>query len=141
MSTAIRGTDELTGSSDPVNISQNKLHIAQYVWDTNTLSWVRQTGGGSGSGGDVTVTNFPSVQSVSQSGNWTVGNPSYAKRYDQVSDTLAYLGEAAAGSGVSDSTWRIQRLDFTGGNVVVQWADGNSSFDNVWNNRASLTYV
>jgi len=136
MSTVIYGKDEITLSNDPVNLTQNKLHIAQYVWDTNTLSWIRQTGS-AGTGTDVTVTNFPSTQQVS--GN--VGTTPVAKRYDQVDDTLAYLGDADVGSSESSSVWRIQRLEFTaGGSVTITFADGNDNFDNNWTNRASLSY-
>ena len=136
MSTAIRGLDEITGSNDPVNISQNKLHIAQYVWDVNTLAWIRQTGASGGAGTDVVVTNFPDIQSISG----TVVSPSYAKQYDEVSSSLAYLGMASAGTSNSSALWQIQKLSFTGNSVSITWADGNANFDNVWNNRASLSY-
>lgn len=136
MSTAIRGLDEITGSNDPVNISQNKLHIAQYVWDVNTLAWIRQTGASGGAGTDVVVTNFPDVQSISG----TVVSPSYSKQYDEVSSSLAYLGTASAGTSNSSALWQIQKLSFTGNSVSITWADGNANFDNVWNNRASLSY-
>lgn len=136
MSVAIRGVDELTGSNDPVNISQNKLHIAQYVWDTNTLSWIRQTGGASGPGTEVTVTNFPATQQVQ-----VVGVPQYALRYDYVDATTSYLGKAAVGSSESGSVWQIQKLVFNGDDVSIYWADGDSLFNNNWSNRASLSYV
>lgn len=116
MSTAIRGTDELTGSNDPVNISQNKLHIAQYVWDVNTLSWVRQTGASGGAGTDVVVTNFPSTQQVSG----TVSNPTYAKRYEQVSSTLAYLGDASeVGAEVDLDTFLGTLVDIVGNPTLL----------------------
>lgn len=35
-----------------------------YVWDVDTLSWVPATGGGSGPGTEVEVTNFPASQAV-----------------------------------------------------------------------------
>ena len=113
MSTVIRGTDELTGSNDPVNITQNKLHIAQYVWDVNTLAWIRQTGS-AGTGTDVTVTNLPPTQVVTG----TVSLPTYAKRYDKVDETTSYLGDATVGSGQSSAVWRIQKLTFGVDGVV-----------------------
>lgn len=45
--------------------------VGNYVWDTNTLSWTKATGGGSGN--NVSVTNFPSSFGSSQVGTWTVG--------------------------------------------------------------------
>jgi hypothetical protein len=132
VSAQILGKDSLTGSIDAVEISTNKLHIAQYVWDVNTLSWVKQTGAAGGVGTDVTVTNLPST--------YPITFPAYSKRYDQVDETTAYLGNAVPGANESSGVWQIQRLTFTGDDVSVQWADGNANFDNNWSNRASLSY-
>lgn len=64
-----------------------------------------------------------------------------AKRFDQASSTTAYLGEAAVGANASAPAWRIQKMVFgVDGDVTITWADGNSAFDNVWDNRASLSY-
>jgi hypothetical protein len=42
----------------------------------------------------------------------------------------------------ASALWRICRFTYDGNNRVtdIQWADGNEMFDNVWNNRVSLTY-
>jgi hypothetical protein len=113
-------------------LSEGVNKTANYVWDTGTLAWVKSTGSGGG-GGSVTVSNFPAVQPVSL--------PTTAKRYDQVDATTAYLGDAAVGSGTASAVWRIQKLAFTtGGSVTITWANGASTFANVWDNRASLSY-
>lgn len=59
---------------------------------------------------------------------------------DQASATLAYIGEASPASSTSAAVWRIRKLDTTSG-VQLLYADGNTQFDNVWDNRASLTYT
>lgn len=67
----------------------------------------------------------------------------YATRYDQdaATPTFAYLGKAQVGTATSAATWQIQKLTFgTDGDVTITWADGNASFDNIWDNRASLSY-
>lgn len=51
-----------------------------------------------------------------------------------------YVGEAAISSSTANPVWRIKRINTTSG-VIVEWADGNYNFDNVWDNRASLTYI
>lgn len=69
---------------------------------------------------------------------------SLALRYDQDADppTYAYLGQAQPGTSTAAASWRIQKLVFNaGGDVTCTWADGNANFDNVWDNRASLTYT
>jgi len=52
--------------------------------------------------------------------------------------TYTYIGEALPGSLVGDAVWRVKRL--TNADTTILWADGDSSFDNVWNDRASLVY-
>lgn len=65
----------------------------------------------------------------------------YAKRFDQYDATTGYLGEAVVGASSAVAAWRIQKLVFgVDGDVTITWADGNSQFDNIWDNRAGLTY-
>lgn len=52
--------------------------------------------------------------------------------------TYKYIGEAAPGSATSAAVWRIQRI--TNADSTIVWADGDGDFDNVWDNRASLSY-
>lgn len=131
MSTAIiYGKDENTGSTDPVNLTDSKLHIAQYVWDTNTLSWIRQTGGGTAPGTDVTVTNFPTVQTVQDVARTTL--------VDASNPVEVYVGEAAIGSSTASSAWRIQQITIAGPVVDIKFS--GSAFNSVWDNRTSLTY-
>ncbi len=68
----------------------------------------------------------------------------YATRYDQdaATPTFAYLGKAQVASATSAAVWQIQKLVFgVDGDVTITWADGNAAFDNVWDNRASLSYT
>jgi hypothetical protein len=52
-----------------------------------------------------------------------------------------YIGKAAFGSAKSAAVWQIQRLVYTGDNLTdILWADGDTEFDNVWDNRAGLSY-
>lgn len=52
-----------------------------------------------------------------------------------------YIGKATAGSAKSTAVWQIKKLTWDGNNLTdIQWANGNTNYDNVWNNRASLSY-
>lgn len=64
----------------------------------------------------------------------------YATRLDDTSTAnVTYVGTAAIGQATSSATWKIKKIDTTSG-VVITWADSNNNYDNVWNNRTSLTY-
>ena len=65
------------------------------------------------------------------------GGFKFTLRLDTVGD-IDYVGEAAIGTATSAASWRIKRVDSTTG-VIIQWA-GTGVFDQVWNNRASLSY-
>lgn len=52
--------------------------------------------------------------------------------------TYTYIGYAEPGTLTDAATWKIKRM--TNASGVVVWADGNSRFDNVWDDRASLVY-
>lgn len=68
----------------------------------------------------------------------------YATRYDQdaATPTLAYFGKAAIASAEGSAVWQIKRMTFTTeGDINTTWADGNANFDNVWTNRAALSYT
>ena len=58
----------------------------------------------------------------------------------QVDDTgtYIYLGKAIPGSATSAAVWRICRITSATGTTV--WADSDAFYDNVFDNRASLTY-
>jgi hypothetical protein len=64
-----------------------------------------------------------------------------ALRYvaDSVVSTTFYLGKAFTGTATSEAKWQIKKIDESAGTVIT-WADGNSDFDNVWDNRQSLSY-
>lgn len=62
-------------------------------------------------------------------------------RLDEVSDTLFYVGKALIGSIDSNSTWQIVRYTTTGSILKSEYSNGSEAFDQVWNNRATLTYI
>ena len=63
-----------------------------------------------------------------------------AKGFDfSTSDTL-YRGWANVGSSSASAVWRIQRISISDGVYTFEWADGDADFDNVWDDRASLSY-
>jgi len=52
-----------------------------------------------------------------------------------------YVGWAQPGSATSASVWKIMKLVYSGANLVQRlWADGNTKFDNIYDDRATLSY-
>jgi hypothetical protein len=58
---------------------------------------------------------------------------------DTSTANVTYVGIAVIGSATSAAVWRIKKIDETTG-LVITWADSNSNFDNIWDNRTSLVY-
>lgn len=60
--------------------------------------------------------------------------------YD-VNNNPAYIGKAEFGAGKGEAKWQIQKMVYAGNNLTdILWADGDTKFDNVWNDRTGLVY-
>lgn len=60
---------------------------------------------------------------------------------DAVSSVLTYIGETKPGTATSGALWRIKKIAVSGTVTTISFADGDDLFDNVWDNRGSLTYA
>lgn len=58
--------------------------------------------------------------------------------FDSSNSAYLYTGRAARGTATSAASWRISRFDF--GTGAVTFADGDQLYDNVFDNRESLSY-
>ena len=74
------------------------------------------------------------------------GSHSIRLDYDG-SGNLIYIGRCLLpivnlASPDADAIWQIRKLTYDGSNNVtaIKYADGNDQYDNIWNNRTSLTY-
>lgn len=61
-------------------------------------------------------------------------------RVDDASSTVTYLGYAAIGTATSAASWKVKKLSVSGNVTSITYADSNSNYDNIWDNRAVLTY-
>ena len=66
-------------------------------------------------------------------------------KYSKLVDTdgvYKYIGEALPGSTTAQALWRIKRIEFKDGDDIdILWADSDSNFDNIWDDRLSKTYT
>jgi hypothetical protein len=64
-----------------------------------------------------------------------------ALRLDMASSTLGYIGMARVGTAEDEANWQIRKMALTSdGDVTITYADGDDFFDNVWDDRAGLSY-
>lgn len=106
------GTED---TPEAIKTTGGRAHFVQYLWNPTTLSY-----------------------EVATPENLALP---LALILDEVSPTVSYVGEAAAGTAQSAAAWRVKRITTSGGSLTVEWADGNTSFDNTWANRAALSYT
>ncbi len=63
------------------------------------------------------------------------------RRLDYDGANLVYLGVAPIGASEDDPYWQIQKFFYSGSNLLKNlWADGDAQLDNIWTERATLTY-
>lgn len=60
---------------------------------------------------------------------------------DETNLSKIYCGYAPIGTPQSSASWAILKIFTQSGILSYQWADGNRNFDNVWTDRATLTYL
>lgn len=81
------------------------------------------------------------VQQFATDGSaWILAFDTLARKVEFVGDSVIYVGFAEVGSLGSAAAWAIKKIDISSTNIVVTWADGDTKMDNIWDNRASLSY-
>ena len=71
--------------------------------------------------------------------NRYISNYAIIVAVDSGDANVEYVGRAQTGSATSSAVWQIQKIDENSGTVVT-WADGDDKFNNVYDDRESLTY-
>ena len=68
-------------------------------------------------------------------------NFSLALDYD-ADGNLLFQGLAQPGTAKSAAEWRVKKFFYDASDNLtdIQFADGNKDFDNIWDNRATLSY-
>lgn len=135
------------GGDRPLAGTNQKAHVIPYYFNVGTLEYDVATSGGTGVGTEVEVTNFPAnpaTSTLQTTGNTHLSNISsslttkYVVRLE-TSGTTTYIGKAVPGTATSSALWQIAKMDTSTGTVVT-WA-GSAAFNQIWDNRAGLTYT
>lgn len=66
--------------------------------------------------------------------------PNFVDKVDVNVNGTTYYGSALSGSATSAALWQIQASSVSGNVTTFTWADGDDNFDNIWDNRTSLSY-
>lgn len=79
---------------------------------------------------------------MSQHPGGTLGPDTEQFDYD-VSGNLIYVGVAHPGELTTEAVWQIRKFAYDGsGNLLsVLYANASKKFDQIWDNRAALTYL
>jgi hypothetical protein len=125
------------------NAAQVTLNNDGIVVDsTNPLPVTISSGGASGGAtSDNQVAIIAQLDDIIEALNTDTEDKRLTVRLDQVSDTLFYVGKALIGKVDADANWLIVRYTQTGSILKSEYANGSEAFDQVWNDRATLTYV
>lgn len=59
---------------------------------------------------------------------------------DQTTGGVVYVGYAEPGTLTSEAAWRIKKIN-TSNYPITTWADGDTLFNNVYDDRTSLSYI
>lgn len=120
-----------SGGGIPVSMTRNSQTAMAVVNPDGT-----PIGGSSGGLTDAELRATP----VEVEGTFYSTTAQYAVIADDVTTGgVVYVGYADPGTATSAASWRIKKID-TSNYPITTWADGNSNFDNVYDNRTSLTY-
>jgi hypothetical protein len=65
----------------------------------------------------------------------------YSTLIDEPTAGIMYIGKATSGSSTSSAVWQIKKLTESGVVTSILFANGSNEFNNIWSNRASLTYT
>jgi hypothetical protein len=64
----------------------------------------------------------------------------YKKIVDEFDANTIYIGKAAVGSSGASAVWQIKKIVTSGVITTELIANGSDAFNQVWNNRTSLSY-
>lgn len=69
------------------------------------------------------------------------GTFAYKTNIDEASATVTYIGRASTKAATSEAQWQIVKIEISGNVTTMKYANGSYTFDQIWDNRASLTYT
>jgi hypothetical protein len=107
---------------------------------SNTTFDVAMGSGGAGPSSNVVVTSTTGLTNTQLRASPIETTSGQFKQLLEEVGSITYIGKAAAGTAGGAASWSIKRITFGTGTINTEWAGGTTAFNQVWNNRASLSY-
>lgn len=108
------------------------------ITEADTAQYPGRTGGTAG-----TVRTLDTGFTVLEDGT-VIQSAQVIKRIDDDSGStdVIYVAAALPSTATSAASWQIKRITLTSGSfpITIEWADGDLSFDNIYDNREALSY-
>jgi hypothetical protein len=124
-----------------MSAAQVSLRSNQDIVSTSNPLPVTMAGGGGGATSDNQLEMIGYLDDILAEIQSDTANKTLTVRLDEVSDTLFYVGKAVVGSVDANAVWQIVRYTQTGVILKSEYANGAEAFNQIWNNRTSLTYI
>ena len=80
------------------------------------------------------------VEIINADGSLSSGGYKGAKKIT-TSGTTTYIASAAPGTAQATAKWQVKRISVSGADTLIEWADGNTNFDNSATDLTTLTYA
>jgi hypothetical protein len=130
-------------SNDGNIVKRTSQYIDNESFNETTGLRVTEIGGSDGAQVNTAKVNSDGSVDVTVVAGGSAAANYTTKIDDTTTANMVYIGKAAlTGSAVATSaaSWQIKRIDTSTLAMDKKWADGNDSFDNIWDSRSSLTY-
>jgi hypothetical protein len=124
-----------------MSAAQVSLRSNQDIVSTSNPLPVTMAGGGGGATSENQLEMIGYLDDILAEIQSDTANKTLTVRLDEVSDTLFYVGKAVVGSVDANAVWQIVRYTQTGVILKSEYANGAEAFNQIWNDRATLTYL
>jgi hypothetical protein len=57
------------------------------------------------------------------------------------SGNFTYVATAPIGTAQATAGWQVKRIEVSGNDTIITWADGDANFDNIATDLTGLTYA
>lgn len=64
----------------------------------------------------------------------------FTTKIDSADANTTYIGKAVFGTATTSAKWQIKKISISGNVTTISFANGDDDFNQIWDNRSSLSY-